>query len=81
MRADTREPVTTEHTKLVRRGVDLSPTHHAALTEWCNETAVQLGTARVTGQDVLRALVRRLLTDETLTREIRADLSDDLESS
>jgi hypothetical protein len=73
--------VTTERAKLVRRSVDLSPTHHAKLTEWCNETAVQLDTARVTGRDVLRALVRRLLTDETLAREIRADLADDRESS
>jgi hypothetical protein len=75
------EQVTTERTTLVRRSVDLSLPQNAKLTEWCNETAVQFGTARVTGQDVLRALVRRLLTDATLGREIRADLADDLESS
>lgn len=31
--------------------------------------------ARVTGQDVIRALVARLLVDQTLARRIRADLS------
>jgi hypothetical protein len=41
---------------------------------------VELGAARVTGQDVLRALVARLLTDETLARTIRSDLADDLTS-
>lgn len=61
-------------TKPVRRTVDLSPHHHAMLTQWCSETAIQLGTARVTGQDVMAALVGRLLTDETLARKIRADL-------
>jgi hypothetical protein len=73
--------VTTERTTLVRRRMDLSPTHHAKLTAWCNETAVQFGTARVTGHHVLRTLLRRLLTDETLAREIRADHADDRESS
>ena len=62
----------------MRRTVDLSAARHAALTRWCQITAVQLGTARVTGQDVLSALVRRLLTDDTLAREIREDLADGL---
>lgn len=68
----------TTRVKPVRRTVDLPPTRHAALTEWCGETAVELGVARVTGQDVLAALVRRLLTDETLRRKIKADLEEDL---
>jgi hypothetical protein len=29
---------------------------------------------RVTGQDVIRALVARLLADQTLARRIRADI-------
>jgi hypothetical protein len=62
-------------TKPVRRSVDLSPTHHARLTQWCAETADMIGTARVTGQDVIRALVARLLMDEALAQRIRADLS------
>lgn len=75
-----RPQVATERSRMVRRSVDLSPNHHAKLGEWCNETAVQIGTARVTGQDVFRALVARLLTDETLARKIRADLADDLDN-
>lgn len=65
-------------TKPVRRSVDLSPAIHAQLTEWCAETAAQIGTTRVTGQAVLRALVARLLVDEGLSRRIRADLSIDI---
>ncbi len=62
-------------TKSVRRSVDLSPTNHARLTQWCAETADMIGTARVTGQDVIRALIARLLMDEALAERIRADLS------
>lgn len=64
--------------QLVRRTLDLSPTHHAQLQMWCAETAVELGVPRVTGQDVMRALVARLLTDETMARRIRADLAKEL---
>ncbi|MGH3915859.1 MAG: hypothetical protein ACRDTC_20990 [Pseudonocardiaceae bacterium] len=60
-------------TKPVRRSVDLSPGYHARLTEWCAETAEEIG-ARVTGQAVIRALVARLLMDERLAQRIRADL-------
>ncbi len=65
-------------TKPVRRSVDLSPAYHAELTQWCAETADIIGTARVTGQDVIRALVARLLMDESLARRIRDDLSMDI---
>ncbi|MDT7597754.1 MAG: hypothetical protein QOJ06_3300 [Pseudonocardiales bacterium] len=65
-------------TKPVRRSVDLSPTYHIKLTQWCAETADVIGTARVTGQDVIRALVARLLMDDSLARKIRADLSIDI---
>lgn len=65
-------------TKPVRRSVDLSPTYHAQLTQWCAETANIIGAARVTGQDVIRALVARLLMDESLARRIREDLSMDI---
>lgn len=60
-------------TKSVRRSVDLSPSYHAKLTDWCAETADEIG-ARVTGQAVIRALVARLLMDERLAQRIRADL-------
>lgn len=68
----------TGRTKPVRRSVDLSPAYHAKLTQWCVETADIIGTARVTGQDVIRALVARLLMDESLSRRIRDDLSMDI---
>jgi hypothetical protein len=60
--------------KPVRSTVDLAPVRHAALKSWCGETAVEIGTARVTTQDVMRVLVARLLTDATLAQKIRDDL-------
>ena len=60
--------------KPVRATVDLSPGQHARLRAWCGETAVEFGRARVTTQDVLRALVDRLLIDEALAAAIRDDL-------
>ena len=60
--------------KPVRATVDLSPSQHARLKAWCGETAVEFGRARVTTQDVLRALVDRLLRDEALAAAIRDDL-------
>lgn len=64
-------------TKPVRSTVDLSPARHAALKRWSGEIAVEIGRSRVTTQDVLRALVVRLLTDEVLARKIRDDLRQD----
>ncbi|MDX1893403.1 hypothetical protein [Mycolicibacterium sp. 050158] len=52
--------------KTVRRTVDLSPTAHRGLDGWQRDTADRLGLARVTGQDVLAALVDRLLADPDL---------------
>lgn len=40
----------------------------------CGETAAEFGRARVTTQDVLRALVDRLLSDKALAAAIRDDL-------
>ncbi len=74
-------PAVTGHrdrVKPVRRTVDLSPVEHTKLAAWCAATATDMGTARVTGQDVLRALVARLLTDEQLAGQIRADLQQSL---
>jgi hypothetical protein len=55
----------------VRRTVDLSPVEHQQFAVWLNEAAAELGRARVTGQDVLRALVVELLADDALSRRIR----------
>jgi hypothetical protein len=62
--------------KPVRSTVDLPSGQHARLKVWCGQTAVELGRARVTTQEVLRALVDRLLADEKLAEAIRGDLSD-----
>ncbi|MGH3920316.1 MAG: hypothetical protein ACRDSG_14970 [Pseudonocardiaceae bacterium] len=78
LRAEELHSAGSVRTKPVRRSVDLSPTYHVKLTQWCAETADLIGTPRVTGQDVIRALVARLLMDEALARRIRADLSIDL---
>jgi hypothetical protein len=59
----------------VRRAVMLAHSEHLALSEWCRATATELGLSRVTGQDVLRMLVVRLLTDPTLARQLREDLA------
>jgi hypothetical protein len=60
--------------KPVRVTVDLSPGRFAAFKTWAGEAAVELGRSRLTNQDVVQALVSRLLTDETLARKIKADL-------
>jgi hypothetical protein len=53
----------------------LSHSEHVRLGEWCRAAADELGRSRVTGQDVLRLLVVRLLTDPALASQLRADLA------
>jgi hypothetical protein len=72
------EPVVIGRTRSsrTRRTVDLTPAQHRALDIWQREAADRLGLARVTGQEVLAALVDQLLSDPKLsvqiTRTIRA---------
>jgi hypothetical protein len=72
------EPVAIGRTRVsrTRRTVDLSPAQHRALDIWQRDAADRLGLARVTGQEVLAALVDQLLSDPKLsaqiTRTIRA---------
>jgi hypothetical protein len=69
-------PVTIGRTRSTktRRTVDLSPGQHRALDIWQREAADRLGVARVTGQDVLTALVDQLLSDPRLSAQIIRNL-------
>lgn len=53
-----------------RRTVDLPAATHRALDIWQREAADQLGVARVTGQEVLTALIDQLLADPKLAAQI-----------
>jgi hypothetical protein len=55
--------------------VMLPYSEHTGLSEWCRATADELGLSRITGQEVLRMLVTRLLTDPTMASQLRADLA------
>jgi hypothetical protein len=68
------EPVAIGRTRVqqssVRRTVDLSPAQHRALDIWQREAADRLGLARVTGQEVLAALIDQLLSDPKVSAQI-----------
>jgi hypothetical protein len=53
-----------------RRTVDLPASTHRALDIWQREAADRLGVARVTGQEVLAALIDQLLIDPKLADRI-----------
>lgn len=53
-----------------RRTVDLPASTHRALDIWQREAADRLGVARVTGQEVLTALIDQLLVDPKLSAQI-----------
>jgi hypothetical protein len=53
-----------------RRTVDLTPATHRALDIWQRDAADRLGFARVTGQEVINALIELLLKDAKLSAEI-----------
>ncbi|WP_407688270.1 ATPase [Mycobacterium sp. HUMS_1102779] len=53
-----------------RRTVDLPAATHRALDIWQREAADRLGVARVTGQEVISALIDQLLADPQLTAQI-----------
>jgi hypothetical protein len=53
-----------------RRTVDLPAPTHRALDIWQREAADRLGVARVTGQEVLTALIDQLLADPKLSSQI-----------
>ena len=61
--------------KNVRRTVDLSPAAHRGLDNWQRTTADRLGLARVTGQEVLAALVDEILRDPELAERVTAAIA------
>lgn len=68
-----RQPAPTQRT---RRTVDLPAATHRALDIWQREAADRLGVARVTGQEVLRALIDQLLADPKLTAQITRSIKE-----
>ena len=60
--------------KPIRISLDLAPALFDQLTEWRTKAARQLGRGRVTNADVLRVLVRMLMTDGDLTSRVIAAL-------
>lgn len=59
-----------------RRTVDLPAATHRALDIWQREAADRLGVARVTGQEVLTALIDQLLVDPKLSAQITRAIKD-----
>src|ERR1700742_4745207 len=56
--------------KRTRRTFDLAPATHRALDIWQRNAADRLGYARVTGQEVISALIELLLKDAKLSAEV-----------
>jgi hypothetical protein len=67
---DQQKPDQPSRGQRTRRTVDLSPATHRALDIWQREAADRLGFARVTGQEVICALIELLLSDPKLTAEV-----------
>lgn len=63
-------------TQRTRRTVDLPAATHRALDIWQREAADRLGVARVTGQEVLTALIDQLLVDPKLTAQVTRAIKD-----
>lgn len=59
-----------------RRTVDLPAVIHRALDIWQREAADRLGVTRVTGQEVLTALVEQLLADPNLSAQVTRRIQD-----
>lgn len=57
-----------------RLTIDLISPEYRDFATWRDGAADQLGRARITAQDTVRLLVRRLLADEKLQRDLIAEL-------
>jgi hypothetical protein len=67
---DQKKPEPSSRGPRTRRTVDLSPATHRALDIWQRDAADRLGYARVTGQEVISALIELLLRDAKLSAEV-----------
>jgi hypothetical protein len=67
---DHKKPEPAPRSQRTRRTVDLSPATHRALDIWQRDAADRLGYARVTGQEVISALIELLLKDAKLSAEV-----------
>jgi hypothetical protein len=67
---DRQKPERPSRAQRTRRTVDLSPATHRALDIWQRDAADRLGYARVTGQEVISALIELLLRDPKLSAEV-----------
>ncbi len=72
--APAEQPRRADRVRPVKVSLELAPELHADLTRWCLDAAGKLGRGRVNSTEPLRILVRRLLTDEHLQREVLAAL-------
>jgi hypothetical protein len=63
-------PAAPSRDRRTRRTVDLPLATHRALDVWQREAADRMGVARVTGQEVLIALIDQLLADPKLASQI-----------
>jgi hypothetical protein len=62
-------------TRPVRLTVDVSPADHAALAHLALDAAAELGLARVHGQEIVRALIHRMLSEPDLQALVLADIA------
>lgn len=72
---EVRRPATPRvRTRPVRLTVDVSPADHAALARLALDAAAELGLARVHGQEIVRALIHRMLSEPDLQRRVLAEV-------
>ena len=67
-------PAAPTRDRRTRRTVDLPLATHRALDVWQREAADRIGVARVTGQEVLTALIDQLLADPKLSAQITRNI-------
>lgn len=73
-RVERTERAPAVQSKPVRMTVDLPPAQDRNFKRWAAEAADTLGRSRVTKQEVVTALIARLLTDPALAEQIITDL-------